>query len=130
MIEAGVLPPAWTWRHQNGWLKSSASDFWESVSATSSAISAGRRGRHSCGLSPVLVRQLKSQSLDQQLRNILERARREDMFVPWAFVCADAAVSGTTSERRGYQMAKALIEADGSIECLYVDEMGRAARRS
>jgi hypothetical protein len=32
-------------------------------------------------------------SLAQQLDNILERARRDGKFIPWEFVCADAAVT-------------------------------------
>jgi hypothetical protein len=33
-------------------------------------------------------------SLDQQLLNVLNRARRDGVFVPWQYVLADAAVSG------------------------------------
>lgn len=40
-------------------------------------------------------------SLDQQLLNLLTRARRDFVFVPWQCVLADAAVSGTLACRRG-----------------------------
>ena len=66
-------------------------------------------------------------SLDQQLRNALERARQDGVLIPWEYVFADAAVTGTTAARRGYQMAKGAIEA-GSLRRLYIDEIGRAAR--
>ena len=49
-------------------------------------------------------------SLAQQLINVLNRARREGVFVPWEYVLADAAVSGTLACRRGYTIAKALVE--------------------
>lgn len=69
-------------------------------------------------------------SLDQQLKNVLERAARDGVFIPWEYVFADAAVSGTTADRRGYQMAKALVEIhdDGAPHVFYVDEIGRASR--
>ncbi len=67
-------------------------------------------------------------SLAQQLRNILERANRDQVFILWEWVYADAAVSGTTAARRGYQMAKLHIETDGAGQFAYLDELGRAAR--
>lgn len=68
-------------------------------------------------------------SLDQQLKNVLERAARDGVFIPWEYVFADAAVSGTTAARRGYQMAKAAVELDdGGPHVFYVDEIGRASR--
>ena len=71
----------------------------------------------------------KPRSLDQQLRNALEGAARDKVFVPWSYVMADAAVTGTVSLRRGYQMTKSLIEADAAaIQRLYIDELGRASR--
>jgi len=39
-------------------------------------------------------------SLAQQAINVLTRARREGVFVPWEYVLADAAVSGTLACRR------------------------------
>lgn len=68
-------------------------------------------------------------SLDQQLRNVLERAGRDQVFIPWEWVMADAAVSGTIANRRGYQMAKSLITTKiEGFSRLYIDELGRAAR--
>ncbi len=49
-------------------------------------------------------------SLDQQLLNVLNRARRDGVFVPWHYVLADAAVSGTLACRRGYTIAKSIVE--------------------
>ena len=68
-------------------------------------------------------------SLDQQLRNVLERAARERLFIPWVYVFADAAVTGTTAARRGYQLTKAAVRLgqDGP-QCFFVDELGRASR--
>lgn len=68
-------------------------------------------------------------SLAQQLLNILEGAKRFGYFIPWQFVFADAAISGTTSDRRGYQLSKELIRhPTAPFECLLVDEIGRANR--
>lgn len=67
-------------------------------------------------------------SLAQQLRNVLERAARDQVYIPWAFVFADAAVTGTTAARRGYALAKEAVRRDGGPATLYVDELGRAAR--
>ena len=49
-------------------------------------------------------------SLDQQLLNVLNRARRDGVFVPWHYVLADAAVSGTLACRTGYTLAKTIVE--------------------
>jgi hypothetical protein len=49
-------------------------------------------------------------SLDQQLNNVLQRARRDGVFIPWHYVCADYAVSGTLARRRGYIVANMLLE--------------------
>lgn len=68
-------------------------------------------------------------SLPQQLRNCLERARRDGAFIPWEFVFADAAVTGTTAARRAYEMAKLTVMAKPQVaRALYVDDLGRAAR--
>ena len=69
-------------------------------------------------------------SLDQQLKNVLERAARDRVFIPWAYVFADAAMSGTTAARRGDpedQGGRPASQAGGS-QCVYVDEIGRASR--
>src|SRR5262249_14694124 len=68
-------------------------------------------------------------SLAQQLKLILEKARTANQFIPWSFVFADAAVSGTTADRRGYALANAVLEdASSPISTLYIDEIGRASR--
>ena len=68
-------------------------------------------------------------SLVQQLRNILTRAARDGAFIPWAYVFADAAVTGTVAARRGYQTCKDLLRRKNSgLTRLYIDEVGRASR--
>jgi site-specific DNA recombinase len=66
-------------------------------------------------------------SLDQQLRLQLERAKQNGHFIPWTYIFADAAVSGTTADRRGYEMAKQVLSVD-ELAVLYIDEIGRASR--
>jgi len=68
-------------------------------------------------------------SLAQQLHLQLEKARQNGHFIPWCLVFADAAVTGTTSKRRGYELAKSAVSTLGdSIQALYIDELGRASR--
>ncbi len=68
-------------------------------------------------------------SLDQQLKNVLERAAKEAFFIPWQYVFADAAISGTTDQRGGYQLMKSLIMRDADApKCFFIDELGRASR--
>lgn len=67
-------------------------------------------------------------SLDQQLRLQLERARSDHTFIPPGHLYFDAAVTGTTAFRRGYEMAKQAIETDAAVTVMYVDELGRASR--
>jgi DNA invertase Pin-like site-specific DNA recombinase len=69
-------------------------------------------------------------SLNQQLVNILTRARRDDVFIPWEYVCGDAAISGTLACRRGYLLLKAIVEQRGrtSVEWLVIDELSRTNR--
>jgi DNA invertase Pin-like site-specific DNA recombinase/transcription initiation factor TFIIIB Brf1 subunit/transcription initiation factor TFIIB len=71
-------------------------------------------------------------SLDQQLLNVLTRARREGVFVPWLYVLADAAVSGTLACRRGYTIAKALVERreDFGVEWFLIDDLSRMSRNT
>ncbi|MFM7035445.1 MAG: hypothetical protein ACKOYJ_09760, partial [Planctomycetia bacterium] len=49
-------------------------------------------------------------SLDQQLLNVRNRARQDGLFVPWHYVLADAAVSGTLACRTGYTLTKTIVE--------------------
>lgn len=68
-------------------------------------------------------------SLNQQLRLTLERASQNSHFVPWSYVFADAAVTGTTAARGGYQLAKQTTGLEeANVGALYIDEIGRAAR--
>jgi site-specific DNA recombinase len=71
-------------------------------------------------------------SLDQQLNNVLNRARRDGVFIPWQYVCADAAVSGTLSCRRGYAIAKMLVErrAETGAACFVIDDLSRMSRNT
>jgi site-specific DNA recombinase len=69
-------------------------------------------------------------SLNQQLVNILARARRDEIFIPWAYVFADAAISGTLACRRGYRLLKSLVEcrAETLVDWLVIDELSRTNR--
>ena len=71
-------------------------------------------------------------SLDQQLLNVLTRARRDDVFIPWRYVLADAAVSGTLAFRRGYSLAKQLVEQrDASgVSWFFIDDLSRMSRNT
>lgn len=68
-------------------------------------------------------------SLAQQLRLQLDRAATFRHFIPWSLVFADAAITGTTAARRGYEMAKIALESDKlPVSALHIDEIGRASR--
>jgi len=69
-------------------------------------------------------------SLAQQLINVLNRARREGVFIPWEYVLADAAVSGTLACRRGYMIAKALVERrqESGASWFLIDDLSRMSR--
>jgi site-specific DNA recombinase len=69
-------------------------------------------------------------SLAQQLINVLTRARREGVYVPWEYVLADAAVSGTLACRRGYTIAKALVERrqESGASWFLIDDLSRMSR--
>jgi site-specific DNA recombinase len=71
-------------------------------------------------------------SLDQQLLNVLTRARRDGVFVPWCFVLADAAVSGTLACRRGYTIAKSIVERrdEFGVSWFLIDELSRMSRNT
>jgi site-specific DNA recombinase len=71
-------------------------------------------------------------SLDQQLLNVLTRARRDGIFVPWQYVLADAAVSGTLACRRGYTLAKALVEqrTESRVAWFLIDDLSRMSRNT
>ncbi len=69
-------------------------------------------------------------SCEDQLALQLQRAAQDRVFIPWAYVFADAGVTGTTAARKGYQTCKRLVRqtGPGKISTLYIDEIGRAAR--
>jgi site-specific DNA recombinase len=71
-------------------------------------------------------------SLDQQLLNVLNRARRDGVFVPWQYVLADAAVSGTLACRRGYTLAKMLVEQRNTsgVAWFLIDDLSRMSRNT
>jgi DNA invertase Pin-like site-specific DNA recombinase len=71
-------------------------------------------------------------SLDQQLLNVLTRARRDGIFVLWQYVLADAAVSGTLACRRGYTLAKALVEqrTESRVAWFLIDDLSRMSRNT
>ena len=71
-------------------------------------------------------------SLDQQLINVLGKAKREEVFVPWEYVCADAAVSGTVPFRRGFAVAKALVarRAETGVAFFLIDDLSRMSRNT
>jgi len=71
-------------------------------------------------------------SLDQQLLNVLNRARRDGVFVPWKYVLADAAVSGTLACRTGYTLAKSLVERreESGVAWFLIDDLSRMSRNT
>ena len=71
-------------------------------------------------------------SLDQQLLNVLNRARRDGVFVPWKYVLADAAVSGTLACRTGYKLAKSLVERrdESGVAWFLIDDLSRMSRNT
>ncbi len=71
-------------------------------------------------------------SLDQQLLNVLNRARREGIFVPWCYVLADAAVSGTLACRTGYTLAKTIVERrdEFGVSWFLIDDLSRLSRNT
>ncbi|MEX1076697.1 MAG: recombinase family protein [Pirellulales bacterium] len=71
-------------------------------------------------------------SLDQQLLNVLNRARRDGVFVPWHYVLADVAVSGTLTCRHGYKLAKMLVERrnESGVAWFLIDDLSRMSRNT
>jgi DNA invertase Pin-like site-specific DNA recombinase len=71
-------------------------------------------------------------SLDQQLLNVLNRARRDGVFVPWQYVLADAAVSGTLACRTGYTLAKTIVERrdEFGVTWFLIDDLSRLSRNT
>ena len=52
------------------------------------------------------------------------------MFIPWEYVCGDAAISGTLACRRGYLLLKTIVEqrSKTQVEWLVIDELSRTNR--
>jgi hypothetical protein len=71
-------------------------------------------------------------SLDQQLLNVLNRAWRDGVFVPWHYVLADAAVSGTLACRTGYTLAKTIVERrdEFGVTWFLIDDLSRLSRNT
>lgn len=68
-------------------------------------------------------------SLDDQLTNQLTRAAQDGVLIPWCLVFADAAITGTRSERQGYQAVMDFFNsAPTLVTTLYVDDLSRASR--
>ncbi len=68
-------------------------------------------------------------SLDQQLRNILLFAAGQTVFIPWQQVFCDAAISGRTQDRPGFQLLGAAVEyEERRFTTVYVDDLSRLSR--
>ncbi len=70
-----------------------------------------------------------ARSLIQQLHNILVRAKADNVWIPWNRVFADAAISGRTSARPGFQLTKTTVcSFTDSTAIFYVDDLSRLSR--
>ncbi len=68
-------------------------------------------------------------SLDDQLAQVLRRARQDEEFVPWEYVFADFAITGTTGVRGSYIVLNGLLAQESSpVRTIYVDEFSRGGR--
>ena len=68
-------------------------------------------------------------SIIDQMVNALEKARKEDRFIPWSYVFADYAVSGLDTGRRGFMSYKlVLADPEHRIETTYIYDFTRASR--
>lgn len=83
---------------------------------------AGLYARYSCdNSSPTSV-------LDQMVK-CLDKAQREDRFIPWAYVFSDYSVTGLDASRQGYSSYKAILtDDDHLIDTTYIDDFTRASR--
>lgn len=65
-------------------------------------------------------------SLDDQLTQIPTRARREEEFIPWAWVFADSGLSGRTPRRGSYAALKLLLrDAHHRVRTVFIDDFSR-----
>lgn len=67
-------------------------------------------------------------SLAQQLKNVMEWASRNGYVILPEAVFADAAVTGSNTNRTGYCIARLAIQQVPQYHCFCVDELGRANR--
>ncbi len=68
-------------------------------------------------------------SLDQQLRNVLVRAAKDKVWIPWERVCADSAISGRTANRPGFILSTQVVaDASDPMKVFYVDDLSRLSR--
>ena len=70
----------------------------------------------------------ETHSLDDQLSQILRKARDLRVFVPWPLVFCDASVSGADASRRGYNALKAVLDTLPAVGGVLIDEFSRAGR--
>ena len=69
-------------------------------------------------------------SISDQLVKSLDKAKAENVFVPWAFVYADYAVSGLDNSRLGYVSYKQALRTHDSLKVTFIDDFTRASRDS
>lgn len=82
----------------------------------------GGYSRYSCDNSS------PTSALDQMV-NELDRARRDECFIPWAYVLCDYSVTGLDASRQGYSSYKAILAHEHHfIGTTYIDDFTRASR--
>lgn len=70
-----------------------------------------------------------TRSLDQQLIKVLATAKSQNVFIPWTYVFADAAITATTDQRPGYQLLRGLVKSpEKHPNVLIVDQLDRLHR--
>jgi DNA invertase Pin-like site-specific DNA recombinase len=68
-------------------------------------------------------------SLDDQLVNVLARAAADRQFIPWEYVFADFAVTGTNARRGSYIVLKELLaDEESRLTTIYIDDFSRGGR--
>ncbi|MEI8197585.1 MAG: recombinase family protein, partial [Phycisphaerae bacterium] len=71
-----------------------------------------------------------ARSFDDQLYLALINAKKHGVFIPWCYVCADAGVTATISNRTGYKLVKNILarKGVGEVTTVFIDEIDRASR--
>jgi DNA invertase Pin-like site-specific DNA recombinase len=83
---------------------------------------AGAYNRYSCDNS-------SPTSIVDQMVHVLDKARKEDRFVPWSYVFCDYSVTGLDGSRQGYSSYKKVLQDGGHfIDTTYVDDFTRPSR--